>query len=177
MDYILGRNALNQSYVTGYGEKASQNQHSRLYAHQLNPALPNPPVGLARRRPELEHPGPVRPGDCCRAASRSSATSTTSSRGRPTSSTINWNSALAWVASFLADQGDAHGAAGATVHGALRQRRRCPGLFIAQVTITNTGTATVDGWTLQWAFIGDQKVQLALGADVTPSGATVTRQQ
>ena len=45
MDYILGRNALNQSYVTGYGEKASQNQHSRWYAHQLDPKLPNPPRG------------------------------------------------------------------------------------------------------------------------------------
>ena len=38
MDYILGRNALNQSYVTGYGEHAAQNQHSRIFAHQLDPA-------------------------------------------------------------------------------------------------------------------------------------------
>ena len=45
MDYLLGRNALNQSYVTGYGEAASQNQHSRWYAHQLNAALPHPPAG------------------------------------------------------------------------------------------------------------------------------------
>nr|WP_296073737.1 glycoside hydrolase family 9 protein [uncultured Actinoplanes sp.] len=45
IDYVLGRNALNQSYVTGYGEVSSQNQHSRWYAHQLDPALPHPPAG------------------------------------------------------------------------------------------------------------------------------------
>ena len=60
MDYILGRNALNISYVTGYGEVSSQNQHSRWYAHQLDPNLPNPPRGHPRRRAELGHPGPVR---------------------------------------------------------------------------------------------------------------------
>ena len=45
IDYVLGRNALNQSYVTGYGEVSSQNEHSRWYAHELDPALPNPPAG------------------------------------------------------------------------------------------------------------------------------------
>jgi endoglucanase len=45
MDYVLGRNALNISYVTGYGTYASQNQHSRMYAHQVDPRLPNPPRG------------------------------------------------------------------------------------------------------------------------------------
>ncbi len=43
MDYLFGRNALNISYVTGYGTYASQNQHSRMYAHQVDPRLPNPP--------------------------------------------------------------------------------------------------------------------------------------
>jgi endoglucanase len=45
IDYVLGRNALNQSYVTGYGEVSSQNEHSRWYAHELDPALPHPPAG------------------------------------------------------------------------------------------------------------------------------------
>ncbi len=85
MDYLLGRNALNISYVTGYGDVSSQNQHSRLYAHQLNAVAAEPAGRHARRRPELEHPGPGRAASCSRAARRSSATSTTSSRGRPTS--------------------------------------------------------------------------------------------
>ncbi|HYI53131.1 MAG TPA: glycoside hydrolase family 9 protein, partial [Microlunatus sp.] len=45
VDYVFGRNALNISYVTGYGTYASQNQHSRMYAHQVDPRLPNPPRG------------------------------------------------------------------------------------------------------------------------------------
>ncbi|AEV83785.1 glycosyl hydrolase family 5 [Actinoplanes sp. SE50] len=45
LDYVFGRNALNQSYVTGYGEVSSQNEHSRWYAHELDPSLPHPPNG------------------------------------------------------------------------------------------------------------------------------------
>jgi endoglucanase len=29
VDYVFGRNALDMSYVTGYGEVSAQNQHSR----------------------------------------------------------------------------------------------------------------------------------------------------
>lgn len=106
MDYLLGRNALNQSYVTGYGDKYSQNQHSRMYSHELNPALPHPPVGTVAGGPN----------------------STTASTGDPVATplfkngcsaqfcyiddigswstneiTINWNAPLSWVASFPAD--------------------------------------------------------------------------
>ena len=45
MDYILGRNAINQSYITGYGQKFSQNQHSSWMAPSLDPALPPPLPG------------------------------------------------------------------------------------------------------------------------------------
>ena len=37
IDYLLGRNALNLSYVTGYGDVHAQHQHSRMY--------PTPPAG------------------------------------------------------------------------------------------------------------------------------------
>jgi len=45
MDYILGRNGIGQSYVTGYGTKFSQNQHSRWFAHARDSRLPHPPHG------------------------------------------------------------------------------------------------------------------------------------
>jgi endoglucanase len=45
MDYIFGRNALNISYVTGYGTFFAQNQHSRWFAAQKTPDLPHPPKG------------------------------------------------------------------------------------------------------------------------------------
>jgi endoglucanase len=83
MDYILGRNALNISYVTGYGETNSHNQHSRWYAHELDPTLPNPPKGTLAGGPNSSIQDPTHRANS-RAASASSATSTTSSPGRPT---------------------------------------------------------------------------------------------
>ena len=108
MDYLLGRNALNQSYVTGYGEVNSHNQHSRMYARQLNLALPNPPVGSLAGGPNSTAAGtgdPVAaqklqgcvPQFCYIDDINSFATNEL---------TINWNSPLTWVASFLADQRD-----------------------------------------------------------------------
>ncbi|MEV8513664.1 glycoside hydrolase family 9 protein [Dactylosporangium sp. NPDC051484] len=103
MDYILGRNALNQSYVTGYGEKASKNQHSRWYAHQLDPKLPNPPRGTLAGGPNSQLQDEVasaalkgcKPQLCYMDDIQSWSTNEL---------TINWNASLAWVSSFVADQ-------------------------------------------------------------------------
>ncbi|SNT64599.1 endoglucanase [Asanoa hainanensis] len=103
MDYILGRNALNQSYVTGYGEVASRNQHSRWYARQLNPDLPNPPVGTLSGGPNSSIQDPVAqqklqgcaPQFCYIDDIESWSTNEL---------TINWNAPLAWIAAFVADQ-------------------------------------------------------------------------
>jgi Cellulose binding domain/Putative Ig domain len=48
------------------------------------------------------------------------------------------------------------------------------GGFTANVTITNTSTVTVNGWTLMFSFPGDQKITSAWNASVTQSGASVT---
>jgi cellulase/cellobiase CelA1 len=49
-----------------------------------------------------------------------------------------------------------------------------PGGFVATVTITNTGTVPIDGWSVGFAFPGDQAVAHAWNAAVTQSGSTVT---
>lgn len=48
------------------------------------------------------------------------------------------------------------------------------GGFVAQVSITNTGTATVTGWTLAFTYPGDQHITSAWNAVVHQSGAAVT---
>ncbi len=48
------------------------------------------------------------------------------------------------------------------------------GGFTAQVTITNTGSAALNGWTLGFAFPGDQKISQGWSATWTQSGAGVT---
>nr|WP_281250029.1 glycoside hydrolase family 9 protein [Nonomuraea jiangxiensis] len=168
MDYLLGRNALNQSYVTGYGEVASKNQHSRWYARQLDPALPNPPRGTLAGGPNSSIQDPLaqrllrgcKPQFCYIDHIESWATNEL---------TINWNSPLAWVSTFLADKGERAGCrVRYSAHGA------GPGAFDAQIVIENTGKESVDGWTLRWSFLSGQRVRTDWGAALSQSGAVVT---
>jgi beta-glucosidase len=46
--------------------------------------------------------------------------------------------------------------------------------FTASVSVTNTGTAALDPWRLQWTFAAGQRVTQAWSARVTQSGADVT---
>ncbi|QYC45633.1 Cellulase 1 precursor [Nonomuraea coxensis DSM 45129] len=168
MDYILGRNALNQSYVTGYGEVASKNQHSRWYAHQLDPALPNPPRGTLSGGPNSAIQDPIaqrllqgcKPQFCYIDHIESWSTNEL---------TINWNSPLAWVSSFLADRSErADCRVSYTAHGTW------PGGFTAQVVIENTGKHAVDGWTLRWSFLSGQQAGHVWSATLSQSGPVVT---
>ncbi|GLW06263.1 endoglucanase [Microtetraspora sp. NBRC 13810] len=169
MDYILGRNALNQSYVTGYGEVASRNQHSRWYARQLDPDLPGPPRGTLAGGPNSAIQDPVAqrllrgcaPQFCYVDDIESWATNEL---------TINWNSPLAWVSAFLAAPLPAPSGCLVTY----TKHARWPSGFNAQVTIKNTGAETVDGWTLRWSFLGGRRVTEHWSAEVTQSGAAVT---
>ncbi|WP_432891392.1 glycoside hydrolase family 9 protein [Kribbella sp. CA-245084] len=103
LDYLLGRNALNQSYVTGYGERASQNQHHRFWAHSLNPALPSPYPGSLAGGPNSHLQDPVAqrnlpgcaPATCYIDEIGSYSTNEVA---------INWNSALAWLTAYADDR-------------------------------------------------------------------------
>jgi cellulase/cellobiase CelA1 len=46
--------------------------------------------------------------------------------------------------------------------------------FNASVTVTNTGSTAVNGWTVGWTFPGPQQVGGAWGATLTQTGAAVT---
>ncbi|MEV6607107.1 glycoside hydrolase family 9 protein [Kutzneria sp. NPDC051319] len=100
MDYLLGRNAVNQSFVTGYGERASHNEHNRIFAHELDPALPSPPTGSMAGGPNSGLQDPVaqqnlpgcRPAKCYLDEIDSYSTNEVA---------INWNSSLAWLAGFV----------------------------------------------------------------------------
>ncbi|MFD9110335.1 glycoside hydrolase family 9 protein [Streptomyces bottropensis] len=103
MDYLFGRNALNISYVTGYGEVDARNQHSRWYAHQLDPDQPNPPAGTLAGGPNSGIQDPYAQsklqgcvGQFCYIDDIQSWSTN--------EHTINWNAALARMASFVADQ-------------------------------------------------------------------------
>jgi endoglucanase len=103
MDYILGRNALNISYVTGYGEVSSHNQHSRWYAHQLDPALPNPPKGTLAGGPNSSLQDPFAQAKLAGCIGQFCYIDDIQSWST-NELTINWNAPLAWVSSWIADQ-------------------------------------------------------------------------
>ncbi len=104
MDYVLGRNALNLSYVTGYGEAAAQNQHSRWYAHQLDPNLPRPPAGSLAGGPNSSIQDPVAQAKLTGCTGQFCYIDDIHSWST-NEITINWNAALTWMASYAADQG------------------------------------------------------------------------
>ena len=49
-----------------------------------------------------------------------------------------------------------------------------PGGFQAGITITNTGTSAINGWTLGWLFPGTQQISQLWGGNVSSQGQTIT---
>lgn len=166
IDYLLGRNALNRSYVTGYGTVSAQNQHTRMYSHELDPALPHPPAGSLAGGPNSTA---ATSGDPIAAAKlagcapqwcyvddiQSYATNEIA---------INWNAPLSWVASFVADQGSGDGSATAACQVDVRPA----GGDRLVVRIRGTSAVTFD-----WS--GSQRVADPPGpSTATQRAATVT---
>jgi endoglucanase len=104
MNYLLGRNAMNKSYVTGYGENPLLNPHHRFWAKQANASFPAPPPGALSGGPNsgLEDPyasanlGGCKPQKCFVDHYESYSTNEI---------TINWNAPLAWLAAYLDEKG------------------------------------------------------------------------
>ncbi|MEV0564062.1 endo-1,4-beta-xylanase [Dactylosporangium sp. NPDC050588] len=63
------------------------------------------------------------------------------------------------------------GGTGCAVHYA---KNDWGGGFAGDVTVTNTGSTAVTGWTLRWTFAGNQQVSQAWSTVLTQSGAAVT---
>ncbi|MEE8603169.1 glycoside hydrolase family 9 protein [Euzebya tangerina] len=159
MDYLLGRNALGWSYLTGYGAEGftSVNQHSRWWADQLVGSSPNPPPGVISGGPNstsetwdpvissLYPAADCPPQQCYVDDIQSWSTNEL---------TINWNAPMAWIASFLADQDELEPTAGPDGSGgedAVEVIRIEPGdgtnhaeLSVAFSMLTDSGT---DTWT------------------------------
>lgn len=51
MDYILGRNPMVQSYITGYGDNPVENPHHMFWSYQADNSTPKPPAGCLSSGP------------------------------------------------------------------------------------------------------------------------------
>jgi endoglucanase len=175
LDYILGRNPLNQSYVTGFGERNSHNQHSRIWAHQLNADLPNPPAGTLAGGPDNQLEDPTAQSKLTGCAPAMCYIDDIESYST-NESAINWNAPLAWVASYVDDLGSNGGDDGGS-KGACQvtyTSYRWSGGFTTQVTLKNTGTTAVSPWELAWSFADNQKITDRWQAEITQNGQNVS---
>ncbi|QSB14629.1 glycoside hydrolase family 9 protein [Natronosporangium hydrolyticum] len=174
IDYILGRNAINNSYVKGYGTHYSQNMHSRWY--RSADRLPPFPDGKLAGGPNSGIQDPVAQANLQGCAPQACYIDDIGSWST-NETTINWNAALSWYASWAADMAD-----GApewtppttTCQVSYTVHADWSGGFLTQVWVENLGPGSVDGWTLTWDFPGDQQVGHGWGAELRQSGSTVT---
>lgn len=104
LDYILGRNPMGISYITGYGEKAVQNPYHLLWANQIDSKYDKAPSGILVSGPEAS------PSDTwLNAAGIGNSVNVLKryadnfdARSVNSSSVMN-NAALSWMAGFIAD--------------------------------------------------------------------------
>lgn len=100
-DYLLGRNALDQSFVSGFGTRAMQRPHHRFWAKAADPRFPGPPPGVLSGGPNstamTDEVSKTMRGRCigqtCWIDDHRAFTMNEVA--------INWNAPLVWVAAFL----------------------------------------------------------------------------
>ncbi|ESQ76501.1 glycoside hydrolase family 9 protein [Asticcacaulis sp. YBE204] len=100
MDYLLGRNPLSFSFVSGYGERAMQHPHHRFWAN--DGTLPPPPPGVlsggTNQRPsDPEAQAALK--DCAPQLCYVDHIGSYSTN----EVTVNWNAPLVWIAAWLDD--------------------------------------------------------------------------
>ena len=106
MDYLLGRNPLDQSYVTGYGARPLENPHHRFWAQPgATPSIPPPPPGVVSGGPNSALQDPYAKAAGLEGCAPEKCFVDNIEAWSVNEITINWNAPLAWVAAFLDEQG------------------------------------------------------------------------
>jgi len=106
MNYVLGRNPLDKSYVTGYGERPLQNPHHRFWAHQANAAFPSPPPGVLSGGPNSGLQDPYVQAAGLAGCAPQKCYADNIEAWSANEEAINWNAPLAWVAAFLDEKAE-----------------------------------------------------------------------
>ena len=101
MDYLLGRNAMGQSYVTGYGERPLENPHHRFWSHQASVNFPKPPPGAVSGGPNSGLQDPYVKAAGLPGCAPQKCFVDHIQAWSVNEITINWNAPLFWVAAWL----------------------------------------------------------------------------
>ena len=101
MDYVLGRNPLDRSYVTGHGARPMRNPHHRFWAHQANAGYPSPPPGVLSGGPNSTSMGDPVAKDMKGKCAPQTCWTDDYRAFTQNEIAINWNAPLFWVATWL----------------------------------------------------------------------------
>ncbi|HEY4105746.1 MAG TPA: glycoside hydrolase family 9 protein [Polyangiaceae bacterium] len=107
MDYLLGRNPLAQSYVSGYGSKPLENPHHRFWAYQANHKYPHAPAGAVSGGPNSSVDDPYAKAAGLRGCAAEKCFVDNIEAYSVNEIAINWNAPLAWVSAFLDEKAHA----------------------------------------------------------------------
>lgn len=106
MDYLLGRNTLDQSYIAGHGARAMRHPHHRFWGAGADPEYPEAPPGAVSGGANgysmadpvaREMRGSCAPQACWTDDYRAYALNEVA---------INWNAPVFWIAAFLETTGE-----------------------------------------------------------------------
>ena len=101
VDYLLGRNPLDQSFVSGFGTRPLRNPHHRFWAKALDARYPGPPPGVLSGGPNSTSMGDdvarTMQGHCVGMRCWRDANFAFTMN----EVAINWNAPLVWVATYL----------------------------------------------------------------------------
>lgn len=104
LDYILGRNPLDQSYVSGYGARPLQTVHHRFWARGYDERAPGPPPGALSGGPNSVMAGEKAAEGAAEDCAPLACWSDNPQAYAFNEVAIYWNAALFWVAAFLDDE-------------------------------------------------------------------------
>jgi endoglucanase len=100
VDYVLGRNAVGKSYVSGHGARPLERPHHRYWARSVQPKLPPPPPGVLAGGPNSDLQDPYSKAlhpDCIGQTCYVDHPDAYSAN----EVAINWNAELGWLVAYL----------------------------------------------------------------------------
>ncbi|WP_238412922.1 glycoside hydrolase family 9 protein [Saccharothrix deserti] len=170
LHYLLGRNPMSYSYVTGYGEQPVKNVHHRHWANQLEPTLPTAPAGVLSGGPNsaLQDPVAARLLQGCKPQKCFVDHIDAYSLNEVT---VNWNSAFAWISNWAAEKVTAPVAGSCKV--VWRASTWSTGMS-ANITVTNTSRQAWSAWKLEFTMPGTQRITHGWSATWSQAGQAVS---
>ena len=97
----MGRNPLDQSYVTGWGDRPLENPYHRFWCHQANPKYPVPPPGILSGGPNTGFEDPYMQSAGLNGCAPQKCFLDNGEAWSANEVTINWNAPLFWVTAYL----------------------------------------------------------------------------